>query len=59
MALLVRQLFTPDDEDKKNTTTILEQIAAVGAAAFICELRDPKKATPKSLSAVNGQSSYN
>lgn len=43
MVLLIRELFTLDYKDNKNTTNILEQIAAMGATAFIRKLKDPKK----------------
>ena len=42
---MLKELFTPDDQDSKDTTPILENLAVVAAEIWIKELLDPTKVT--------------
>ena len=47
---LIKEIFRPVDEDNRDSTAMLENIAGIGIAALIAELEDEKKATYKYLS---------
>ena len=47
---LRHELFNPVDEDNKNCTQMLENIAKIAAQAWIDELMDPKKGTYQYMS---------
>ena len=42
---LLKELFTPVDQDNKDTTKILENLAVVAVERWIDELLDPTKVT--------------
>ena len=48
--MLIDELFSPKDDDNKDSTEILETVAKLGIEALVCELEDEKKATYRYLS---------
>ena len=54
---LIDELFSPKDDDNKDSTEILETVAKLGIEAMLCELEDETKATYKYLS-VSGSPYY-
>jgi len=55
---LRKELFHPTDQDNKDSTPMLEKLAAVAAQAWIDELVDPTKGTFRFLSESEGEYSY-
>ena len=55
---LCRELFRPSDQDNKESTALLEDLAVVAAEAWIGELMDPTKGTWQFMSNSEGQYSY-
>ena len=45
MNKLVKELFTPEDQNNKNTTPILEELVVVMAEAWIAKMVDPHLVT--------------
>ena len=41
MKELMKELFTPENQDNKNTTPILEELAVIMAKAWIGKMVDP------------------
>ena len=58
MKELVKELFTPEDQDNKNTTPILEELAVVMAEAWIAKMVDPHWVTWNLLSESGGEYSW-
>jgi len=52
------ELFYPDREENKATTTLVEKMAVELAVCMLQELRDPKKATSDYLSSEEGKFSW-
>ena len=55
---LIKEIFHPVDEDNRDSTEMLENLAGIGIAALIAELEDEKKATHKDLSISGTEFSY-
>ena len=55
---LCRELFHPSDQDNKESTALLEDLAVVAAEAWIGELVDPTKGTWQFMSDSEGEYSY-
>ena len=58
MKELVKELFTPEDQDNKNTIPILEELAVVMAEAWIAKMVDPHWVTWNLLSELGGEYSW-
>ena len=58
MKELRRELFHPSDQDNKESTALLEDLAVVAAEAWIGELVDPTKGTWQFMSDSEGEYSY-
>ena len=54
----LKELFTPVDQDKKDTTPILKNLAVVAAEIWIKELLDPTKVTYMLMSESGGAYSW-
>lgn len=55
---LIKEIFCPVDEDNRDSTEMLENLAGIGIAGLIAELEDEKKATYKYLSISGTEFSY-
>lgn len=55
---LIDELFSPKDDDNKDSTEILETVAKLGIDAMLCELEDETKATYKYLSVSGSPYSF-
>lgn len=55
---LIDELFSPKDDDNKESTAILEKVAKLAIEAMLRELEDKKKATYKYLSVSGSPFSY-
>ena len=55
---LLDELFPPQDDDNKDSTTLLEKVGTLAIEAFIEELEDEKKATCKYLSLSGSPFSF-
>ena len=53
--MLLKELFHPSDQDNKDCTTTLEEVAHIAIEAIRMELEDENKATYKYLS-ISGSS---
>jgi len=56
--MLIEELFSPQDEDNKNSTDMLKKVAATAINAMIEEMEDESKATYKYLSISGSEYSY-
>ena len=56
--MLIEELFSPQDEDNKNSTHMLKKVAASAIKAMIDEMEDESKATYKYLSISGSEYSY-
>ena len=55
---MLKELFTPVDQDNKYTTPILDNLAVVAAEIWIEELLDPTKVTYMLMSESGGAYSW-
>ena len=55
---LIAELFDPQDDDNRESTSMLEDVALIGIEAIRTELLDKKKATYKYLSISGSHFSY-
>ena len=55
---LIDELFSPKDDDNKDSTEILEKVATLAMEAMICELENKTKATYKYLSLSGSPFSF-
>ena len=58
LQMLWKELFQPTDQDNKESTGLLEELAVTAAQAWIDELIDPKKPTWQFMSESEGEYSY-
>ena len=58
MKELLKELFSPEDQDNKASTPVLEEISAAMAQTWIAELVDPTKTTWDLLSESDGKYSW-
>jgi hypothetical protein len=56
--MLIKELFSPQDRDNKDSTPMLEKVAAIGIEAFKDEMENEKKASYKYLSISGSEYSY-
>ena len=56
--MLQKDLFQPTDQDNKESTPLLEELAVTAARAWIDELIDPTKATWQFMSNSGGEYCY-
>ena len=54
----MKELFAPEDQDNKNTTPILEELAVIATKAWISKMVDPHWVTRKLLSGSGGEYSW-
>ena len=55
---LMKELFAPEDQNNKNTTPILEELAVIIAKEWITKMADPHSVTWKLLSESGGEYSW-
>ena len=58
MKELMKELFAPEDQDNKNTTPILEELAVIAIKAWLAKMVDPNYVTWKLLSESGGDYSW-
>ena len=58
MKELMKELFAPEDQDNKNTTPILEELAVIAIKAWHAKMVDPNYVTWKLLSESGGKYSW-